>query len=76
MSLGDTANMVRINGHKGPHPRDYHAQVLKRIDLTMRGCRGVTECRALLVEELANIARELTTAGTRLRKLITKNPDA
>ncbi|ATB30888.1 AHH domain-containing protein [Melittangium boletus] len=76
MSLGDTANLVRIKGHKGPHPREYHEEVLRRIDLTMRGCRGAAQCRAVLVEELTNIARDLTTAGTKLRKLITRNPDA
>ncbi|MFP2929076.1 AHH domain-containing protein [Pyxidicoccus sp. 3LG] len=76
MSLGDRANLVRIKGHKGPHPREYHEEVLSRIDLAMKGCRGTVQCRTVLVVELSKIARDLTTAGTRLRKLIMKNPDA
>ncbi|EPX55962.1 putative lipoprotein [Cystobacter fuscus DSM 2262] len=74
MSLNDTANLVRIKGHKGPHPREYHQEVLSRIDESMAGCRGVTQCRSALVEALVDIARDLTTTGTKLRKLITKSP--
>ncbi|XWX23385.1 AHH domain-containing protein [Melittangium boletus] len=76
MSLGDSANMVRIKGHRGPHPAEYHQEVLRRIVGAMKGCRGQGQCRAALVETLAEVARELTTAGTRLRKLITRNSEA
>lgn len=76
MSLGDSANMVRIQGHRGPHPAEYHHEILRRLVGSMKGCRGEVPCRAALVETLAEIARELTTAGTRLRKLITRNPEA
>jgi len=76
MRLSDTANQVRIRGHKGPHPREYHEEVLRRIRLATQGCRDAGQCRASLVDELAKIARDLTTAGTKLRKLITKNPEA
>ena len=76
MDLEDPANKVRIQGHKGPHPREYHQDVLDRLDKAMLGCRGAAQCRASLVGELAKIARELTTEGTRLRKLVTKNPEA
>lgn len=74
MSLDDAANKVRIQGHKGPHPAGYHKEVLGRIDQATLGCRGPAQCRAMLVEELVKIARDLTTEGTKLRKLITKNP--
>ncbi|NOK12757.1 AHH domain-containing protein [Corallococcus exercitus] len=76
MSLNDPANLVRINGHRGPHPAEYHKEVRVRLNQAMRSCRGVAQCRAALVDVLAAIAKELTTAGTRLRKLITRNPDA
>ena len=76
MKLSDVANQVRIKGHQGPHPRAYHEEVLTRVDQAMKGCRSTTQCRAALVDELAKIARELTTAGTKLRKLITKTPEA
>jgi hypothetical protein len=74
MSLNDAANKVRIRGHQGPHPRQYHEEVLRRIDQATLGCRGASQCRAALVDELSKIAHELVTEGTRLRKLITKSP--
>ena len=76
MKLSDTANLVRIKGHKGPHPAEYHKDVLGRVVEATKGCRGEGQCRAALVDALAEIARDLTTAGTRLRKLITRNSDA
>jgi hypothetical protein len=74
MSLGDAANKVRIQGHQGPHPRQYHEEVLRRIDQATQGCRGPAQCREALVDELSKIAQELLTEGSRLRKLITKSP--
>jgi len=76
MTLNDNANLIRINGHKGPHPREYHEEVFNRISEATRGCRNTAECRVALVDVLAEIARELTTPGTRLRKLITKDSEA
>ncbi|XXF81500.1 AHH domain-containing protein [Myxococcaceae bacterium GXIMD 01537] len=76
MDFDAPANRVRIQGHKGPHPREYHQAVLDRIVRAMQGCRGAAQCRAALVDELARIAKDLTTAGSELRKLITKNTEA
>lgn len=72
MSLNDAANKVRIKGHKGPHPAEYHREVLRRIDQATLQCRSPDPCRAALMEELANMARDLLTEGSRLRKLFTK----
>jgi len=74
MSLNDKANLVKIKGHEGPHPEAYHKVVLERIDDATRGCRSVSRCRAELVKELSEIARELTTRSSELRRLITKEP--
>jgi hypothetical protein len=76
MSLNDPANLVRINGHRGPHPAEYHQEVRIRINQAMLTCRSVAQCRVALVDVLTAIAKELTTAGTHLRKLVTRNPDA
>ncbi|WP_434391660.1 AHH domain-containing protein [Melittangium boletus] len=76
MKLSDVTNQVRIKGHKGPHPREYHVEVLTRLEQTMGDCEGPVQCRAVLIDMLTQIARELTTAGTKLRKLVTRNPDA
>jgi len=72
MTLDDPANLVRIKGHQGPHPCEYHEAVFERISRAMGQCRGTARCRALLVEELAKIARELVMEGSELRVLITK----
>lgn len=74
MTLNDHANLVRIKGHQGPHPREYHEEVLRRITEATKGCRNQAQCRAALVDALTEIARDLTTSGTKLWKLITKAP--
>ncbi|NMO19568.1 AHH domain-containing protein [Pyxidicoccus fallax] len=75
LSLEHVANKVRIKGHEGPHPREYHEQILKRLTDAMRGCRGPAQCRAALVGELHKIARILSTPGSELRTLVTKGGD-
>ena len=32
MSLEDVSNKVRLGGHQGPHPREYHEAVLRRLN--------------------------------------------
>ncbi|WP_415835818.1 AHH domain-containing protein, partial [Corallococcus soli] len=74
MKLSDLANQVRLDGHKGPHPREYHEEVLRRIDVATKRCRGAEQCRSALMDELASIARDLMTKGSKLRTLVTKQP--
>ncbi|WP_338864691.1 AHH domain-containing protein [Myxococcus stipitatus] len=70
MRLSDSANLVRIRGHQGPHPREYHEMVYARINRATRQCRGVSQCKAALTRELARIAQDLVREGTDMRKLI------
>ena len=72
MSLEDAANKVRLKGHEGPHPEIYHNQVVNRLQTAVRTCRTTEACRAKLLNELANIANELLTAGSDLRSYIVK----
>lgn len=72
LSMEHVANKVRIKGHQGPHPREYHEAVLSRITDRMRGCRGTEQCRAALTEELRKIAQSISTPGSDLRTLLTK----
>jgi hypothetical protein len=76
MTLNDSVNLVRIKGHKGSHTREYHQEVLNRISRAMKGCNDTEQCRGKLIQELRKIARDFTTPGTRLRKLIMKDPGA
>jgi hypothetical protein len=72
MSMNDPANIVRVKGHKGPHPRQYHEEVFERLfDATQR-CRSMQECRKALTVELGRLAREISTEGTKLNKLVTR----
>jgi hypothetical protein len=72
MSLkDDPANLIRIRGHEGPHPRAYHEEVFQRVLRATRTCRGEAGCREVLTGELRRIARELMTRGSELRRLLT-----
>jgi hypothetical protein len=74
MSLDDPANIVYLREHKGPHPEEYHRDILQRIDGALGSCRTRTECRAKLVRALDEIAGEVCTPGSKLNKLATRKP--
>jgi hypothetical protein len=73
MSLDDPANIVRVKGHKGPHPRQYHENVHDRLAEAMETCRTMQQCREALTAELRRLAREISTPGTRLNTLVTRS---
>ncbi|RKH06769.1 AHH domain-containing protein [Corallococcus carmarthensis] len=70
LSLEDVANKVRLRGHQGPHPHEYHEAVLRRLNDALGKCRNKDTCRERLVEELAKIADDLLTPDSELRRLI------
>jgi hypothetical protein len=73
MSLrNDPANKVRIRGHEGPHPEEYHREVYRRVREATSTCRDVSQCQEALRAELQQLARELLTPGSRLRTLATR----
>jgi len=72
MSLNDPANLVWVPGHKGPHPKEYHETVLRRIDEAMARCVTVPVCAEKLQSELRRLAVALTTPGHRLNVLVTR----
>jgi hypothetical protein len=74
MSLDDAANKVHVPGHKGPHPREYHEEVFRRLRDATLECRSIQECRAALTVELQRLGRQITTPGSRLNKLVTRSP--
>ncbi|MDY7232538.1 AHH domain-containing protein [Hyalangium rubrum] len=74
MSLNDPANIVRIRGHKGPHPQEYHEEIYRRLDDATTRCRTIQMCRQALEAELRALAEEISTPGTRLNRLVTRNP--
>nr|WP_224371136.1 AHH domain-containing protein [Hyalangium versicolor] len=73
MSLEDPANKVRVQGHQGPHPEEYHREVFRRLDRATATCRPLEQCRTALIKELRSLAEEISTPGTRLNKLVTRS---
>jgi A nuclease family of the HNH/ENDO VII superfamily with conserved AHH len=72
MSLDDPANTVHLNGHKGPHPKEYHERIFKRLSDATEGCRTMQQCGEALTAELRELAREIATEGSDLNKLLTR----
>ncbi|NNB88672.1 SitA5 family polymorphic toxin [Corallococcus exiguus] len=72
MTLEDASNKVRLKGHEGPHPGQYHEKVVLRLERAVFRCRSAESCRSSLMTELAKIANELLTQGSELRGLIVK----
>ncbi len=72
MSLDDPANTVRLKGHKGPHPKEYHEEVFQRLSEATEECSAVQQCREALTAELRRLAREIATEGSDLHKLVTR----
>ncbi|HYO54799.1 AHH domain-containing protein [Archangium sp.] len=74
MSLEDPANIVYLRDHKGPHPKEYHSEIFRRLRDALGGCKPQAECRAKLVRALDAIAGEVCTPGSKLNKLATRKP--
>jgi hypothetical protein len=72
MSLDDPANIVRVKGHKGPHPPEYHRVIFRRLSDATEECRTMQQCREALTAELRDLAREIATPGTDLNRLVTR----
>jgi hypothetical protein len=72
MELRDPENVVDVPGHEGPHPQRYHERVYARLEEATKSCRTVAECREALVNELRRLAKEASTPGSSLNKLLTR----
>ena len=72
MSMEDPANKVRIPGHKGPHPMEYHEEVYERLEKAVSRCETTAQCREALTRELGKLAEQLKQVGSKLNKLVTR----
>lgn len=70
MTLRDPENEVRVAGHRGPHPEDYHSAVFERLTVATRGLSG-DEYSAAFRAELSVIRVEVATPGTHFNRLVT-----
>jgi hypothetical protein len=73
MSMEDPANKVRVPGHKGPHPKQYHQEVFDRLKAAVETCRTTAQCQDALTRQLKILAEELQRDGSRLNKLVTRS---
>jgi len=73
MSLNDPANIVNVKGHKGPHPQEYHQRILNRLTEATEDCSSMRQCREALTSELKRLARQISTPGSELNKLVTRS---
>jgi hypothetical protein len=71
MTLNDPANLVKVKGHRGPHPEQYHRQIRDALKLATDDCVGVAQCRERLTRALGRLGVECSTPGTRLNQWIT-----
>lgn len=72
MSMEDQANKVAVNGHKGPHPKEYHQAVFDELRKATRTCAAPPECATALRQVLMELAEEIQREGSRLNKLLTE----
>lgn len=72
MSLDAKENRVYLRGHKGPHPKEYHQEIQRRLISALGRCRPQEQCRNILVEVLKELASEVCTPGSELHQLLTK----
>jgi len=73
MSLDDPANKVRVKGHQGPHPKEYHEEVYRRLDEATSDCSSMAQCRTALTKMLEKLAWEISSENTWLNKLVTRS---
>jgi hypothetical protein len=72
MSMEDPVNKVRIPGHKGPHPQQYHQEVYERLKAAVETCQATAQCHDALTQQLKRLAEELQRDGSRLNRLVTR----
>jgi hypothetical protein len=73
MSMEEAANKVRVKGHKGPHPKEYHQEVFDRLKAAVATCQTTAQCRESLTRQLKSLAEELQREGSRLNRLVTRS---
>jgi RHS repeat-associated protein len=69
--LNDAINKIEVIGHKGPHPEEYHQAIFDRLQSATKGLEGA-EYKKAFESTLQTLKNEVSTAGTALNKLVTK----
>jgi hypothetical protein len=72
MSMNHQLNKVSVIGHSANHPAEYHLGVWKSQNEAVEGLEGSAYTKAFQ-SELVNLRNEISTSGTRMNELVTKN---
>ena len=72
MSMQDRANKIKLPGHYGPHPEEYHQAVFKTLNDAVGKCVTRSECERALKDALRKLAADITKNGSRLNRLLTE----
>ena len=72
MSMEDRANKLKLPGHYGPHPEEYHQAVFNHLDKATATCPNQQACALALRQALRELAAEISTQGSRLYMLLTR----
>ncbi len=72
MELDEVENIVPIRNHKGPHPEVYHRHIFNEVSRVMSRCQGTAQCQVMLKKLLGELAKEISTPGTKLHQLVTR----
>lgn len=70
MKLEDPENVVKVEGHVGPHPPEYHRFILRYLEGRTEGLVGEEYANALR-SGLRELAEQIRTPGTKLNELLT-----
>jgi hypothetical protein len=70
MTLQDPSNLIYFDSHQGPHSRQYHEEVYRRLEEALANCTHPRDCRARLVYVLDRIAADICLPGSKLNKLL------
>lgn len=71
MSMEDRANKIKLPGHYGPHPEEYHQAVFNHLDKATATCPHQQACAVALRQALRELAAEISTQGSSLYRLLT-----
>jgi hypothetical protein len=72
ISMEDRANKLKLPGHYGPHPEEYHQAVFNHLDKATATCPNQQACALALRQALRELAAEISTQGSRLYMLLTR----
>jgi hypothetical protein len=72
LSMDSKYNRVKVFGHVGPHPPEYHQIVFDRLRTVFSRCSAYQECRAEFIRELERLGAEIATPGSALNDLVTR----